>query len=423
MKLTIKDLLQRQIVIRLSLLQLLSLLLTIYIIWELYWWHTIGLRFIKWHTHFIFTGLLISLILAPPMAFIWILKKTYLRKTLSVSLSIWTTLILTELILMATGWNQTYMEKRSGFYQSPYECNTKNYYLTHPSKEKLFRTSLEFNWSVLSNSLGFVYKEWPLVKDSSKIRVITLGDSFTEGDGAPTDSCYPTLMQNILGENYEILSAGVRGSDPVFGEKNLEDRLLPYKPDIVVQSISENDILFDLCIRGGYERFQPDNKIKFNTPPWWETIYAMSYVSRIFWNALGYNIEQPCDNTYNSTTIIKEVLDHFERVAATNNITVLIVLFPTKYEVYRNTYDYDYSEIKSYIQKLPHVVYTDLFPCYREYIKQSGKKKEDFYWVIDDHHNSTGYHMMAECIAKAVQNTISSSPLDKVYEKTDTTLF
>lgn len=419
MKLSIETFLQKQIVIRFRLFQLLFMLLVIYIIWEFYWWREIGLNFIKWHTHFIFTGLLIGLILSIPIILIWILKKSYLRKTLSASLSIWITLMLIEAVLMITGFNQTYMEKRKGYYQSPYEYNPKNYYHTHPKNEIIYHKSSEFNWSVLCNSLGYSHKEWPTTKTSSKTRIITLGDSFTEGDGAPPDSCYPKLMQALLGKNYEVLNAGVAGSDPVFGEKNLEGRLLLYKPDIVVQSISENDILFDLCIRGGYERFQQDSTIKFNTPPWWEIIYATSYVSRILINALGYNIEEPYNNSNNTTAIIKEVLDNFERVAATNQITVIIVFYPTKYEVFRNTYNYDYNEIKSYIKRLPHVVYADIFPCYRDYMEQSGKPQQDFYWTIDGHHNSTGYNMMAVCIARAVQNIISSDLSDNAHEKNE----
>ena len=73
-------------------------------------------------------------------------------------------------------------------------------------------------------------------------RVLAIGDSFTEGDGAVVDSCYPVLLGKFLNSpndstGYEILNAGTCGSDPVYGYQNLQDRLCNYRPDVVLQTI------------------------------------------------------------------------------------------------------------------------------------------------------------------------------------------
>lgn len=116
----------------------------------------------------------------------------------------------------------------------------------------------------------------------------------------------------------------------------------------------------------------------------------------------------PCGDVQNTEFIAKQndvlidVLTRFEAKAAELNCKVMILFFPTKFEVFRDAYDFDYSVAKSYIKRLPHVDYIDLFPCYREKIKQSGKAAKDFYWVIDGHHNSLGYNLMASCVAEEV---------------------
>jgi len=392
-----------------ALLDGLIILFVTYIGWELYWWNKIGLYFIKWHTHLAFTGILVGcFVFIPVYIFSFFTKGDALKKAASVAVAVWMAMMITEGVFLITGSNKMYIEKRDGYYRSPFDPETKNYYHVYHCGDTVTVRAPEFSYLAKYNSLGFLGNEWQMQKDSSRKRVITLGDSFTEGDGAPMDSCYPALMQNMLGNKFEVLNAGVRGSDPVFGIKNFEDRLLPFQPDLIVQSVSENDLLFDMCIRGGYERFQKDSTVKFNSPPWWEPIYAMSYSSRVFFRVLGWDLSTPCGNVKNPALVanqnrlLQEVFDRFEKTAALNNTKVLVMFFPTKYELFSDTYVFDFSVAKSYIEKLPHLTYVDLYDCYSNKIKASGTKAEDYYWKIDGHHNSTGYKMMAECVAERV---------------------
>jgi lysophospholipase L1-like esterase len=325
-----------------------------------------------------------------------------------VAVAVWVVMVMTEVVFLFTDSYKTYSEERSGYYRSPFDPEPDNYYHVYHCGDTLTVKAPEFSFLTRYNSLGFLGNEWREAKDSTRLRIITIGDSFTEGDGAPMDSCYPALMQKVLGENIEVLNAGVRGSDPVFGIKNFEDRLLNFQPDVVIQAVSENDVLFDMCIRGGYERFQRDSTVKFNSSPWWESIYAMSYVSRLFFHAFDYDMATPCGSIKNPAFIanqnllLQEVFDRYEKIAATNNIKVLFMFYPTKFEVFRDAYDFDFSQAKKHLETLPHVSYVDLLPCYRSVIKSEGKKAADYYWIIDGHHNSTGYKMMAECIAEKV---------------------
>ncbi|MCS6934342.1 MAG: GDSL-type esterase/lipase family protein [Chitinophagales bacterium] len=392
------------------LLILVAILLSCYFIWEIYWWNKVGLRFIKWHTHIVFASLCAGIIVGIGI-FISRKEKNRNKKlqTLSTSLIIAMMVILLETALTLTDSVKTYSEIRSHFYQSPFEPDTKNYYHTAQPGNKVTVSAPEFSYTTSYNSLGYADAEWPVEKRKA-FRIITSGDSFTEGDGAPMDSSYPALLRQMLGDSVEVLNAGVRGSDPVFGLKNMEDRFAAYHPDLVIQAVSENDLLFDMCIRGGYERFRPDSTVQFAAAPWWEPIYAMSYLSRVFFHALGFNMAEPCGKPTHSDFIARQqklmidILNRFEKAAKAQNTRVLIVFYPTKIETLDFRYTTDYLPLKKHIETLPHVSYADIMECYQHQITAQGKEPQDFYWVIDGHHNATGYHLMATCIAEAIRN-------------------
>lgn len=387
----------------------LLLLALVYIGWEYYWYKTVGLAFIKWHTHLVATSVAIGIVILLPA---WLLLKftsnDSKRKNILLSVfSVWVTFLMLELIFCFTDWNKTYSEKRWGYYQSPFDPDPDNSYHIYSAGDIDVLESSEFSYASVINSLGFRGDEWQKER-KAPIRIITLGDSFTEGDGAPQDSSYPVLLQKILGDSIEVLNAGVCGSDPVFGLKNLEDRLLVYKPDIVLQAVSENDVLFDFCIRGGIERFQQNNKVKFNSPPWWETIYAISYSSRTVLHLFNFNMNTPCgddtdrDLINERNQLLKEVYKRFNALAAKNNIKIIMVFYPTKFEVFRDKYYFPFEESRQFIDSLEYIEAVDLFPIYRKRIKESGLKPEDYYWIIDGHHNSKGYLLMAHSVAEAI---------------------
>lgn len=51
-------------------------------------------------------------------------------------------------------------------------------------------------------------------KNGNKIKIVCMGDSITEGYGLGEDQsfCYPSILQELLGDNYEVYNKGVSGS-------------------------------------------------------------------------------------------------------------------------------------------------------------------------------------------------------------------
>lgn len=380
--------------------------LIFYLIWEIYWYINVGLNFISWHTHFMF------------YLYLWILSgltvlfffKNKLSEKIKLGFLTYSAVIfslfLVEIYLGISGENKTYLEKISGHYISHYYPVNKSYYHTWPSDKEHWLRTPEYSYWRPTNSLGFPDEDWMVCKKSDYKRILALGDSFTEGDGASYDSSYVSILKNKLIESdkkYEIMNAGVCGSDPLDNYINLRDRLISFQPDIIFQTLTSSDLTTDIIIRGGMKRFLNEGKVKYTKPPWWEPIYAISYISRIFFQKMGYN-ELLRKNYVTSEEkdfldiTIKDLIDDYTATCVENQIKLYIVLRPDKHEIEHNNYSYDFSEIMNSIKKNEHVEVIDLLPCYTDYLMNEGFELNDFFWKQDGHHNSRGYKMMADCI-------------------------
>jgi lysophospholipase L1-like esterase len=268
----------------------------------------------------------------------------------------------------------------------------------------------EYKFIRQTNSLGFSDNEWQLEK-CTKLRVLALGDSFTEGDGAPQDSCYVSLLSKTLNTDsiyFEFMNAGTCGSDPFFNFINYQDRLQNYQPDIILQSLSAGDLLTDMATRGGIERFKNDPFLTFNKAPWWEPIYAISHVSRIFFSALGYNelLQKGEIIEENKKRFDKKLIELFQRydlLTTKNNAILFVVIRPDgKLDLTKEMASYDFSSIINTLSKTTRIHFVNLIPLYKQYFKEKGENISDYYWKQDGHHNSKGYSLMAQLIAESV---------------------
>lgn len=388
-------------------------LLAAYAIWETYWYQKVGLDIVKWHTHFAlyayiwFTGFYLFI----KFNRIWNSENAanfFLGFT-----SITVSLFAAELVLQLLGTNTTYLEKVTGYYNSPYQTQDKGYYhVWHTPKEHWIEKT-EYRYWRPNNTLGLPDVEWPLAKKLNEIRILSLGDSFTEGDGAPNDSDYVALLSQKLlatGGNFYLMNGGVLGSDPFFNYIQLKDQLLPYKPDYILQTISSHDITADINLRGGIERFQKNGTLKFNAPPWWEPLYAVSYISRFIFKALGYNeLLKKEDLTAAEIEKLNEqtsqLLIQYQTLCSEHGIKLFVVLRPDKYEIIENKYHYDFAPVF----KATGVKTIDLMPGYRNYLRKTNTKAEEYFWVIDQHHNSKGYQMMANVIYESLGPVLADS--------------
>jgi len=378
----------------------LVLLFAAYIGWEFYWYKRVGLFFVQWHTRlFPYLAVLLA------MFGCWLLQGEKLKR--------WQKMLTATVFWMAVlEWLLGVLVYRNSDREvlDRFRINTRNFYHVYSPGTIVNFKKAEFTHArPFVNSLGYADKEWKQEKADSSVRILALGDSFTEGDGAEANEAYPVQLQNILnqkhgGIKYEVLNAGTGGSDPVFNLKNLEDRLAVYRPDAVIQTYSSNDAMIDFVLHDGFERFLPDTTLQAKPLP--AIVYQghFSRLARMLLFAAGIRGgDVPIANVKKHLLKVREIenemLHRYDSVARVLHTQVIIVLLPLRSDVENEKYRYDFSDFKQRAANYSTIKVVDLMPCYSTALSNSNEKIDAMYWPEDGHHNSKGYAMMANCIA------------------------
>ncbi|MBP6730555.1 MAG: hypothetical protein KA149_00765 [Chitinophagales bacterium] len=396
-----------------SVITIVTALFVAYGIWQGYWYQKVALEIIKWHAHFAIYGFAWLL----GYYLLWAFAKTrYAEKANNYFLvfsSVVVSLLVVEFLLQLTGFASTYLEKVSGYYNSPYRVTDKGLYHVWNNPKEHWIIKPEYKYSRPTNRWGLPDVDWPVNKKPNEKRILALGDSFTEGDGAPDDSDYVAILSqrlNTTGGGYYLMNAGVLGSDPFFNYIQLKDQLLRYKPDFILQTLSSQDITADIKMRGGMERFQKNGTLKFTSAPWWEPVYALSYISRLFFKALGYSelLKREKLTAADKEKLNKQTVELFKNYQALCNekgIRLYVLLRPDRYEIEQNKYQYDIASIA----KESGVETVDMLPLYNTYIEKNKAKPTDYFWSLDGHHNSKGYQMMADVLFESLSPVLTDS--------------
>src|SRR5262245_31173258 len=104
----------------------------------------------------------------------------------------------------------------------------------------------EFAVDVRLNALGFREPRLPSPKPPGVVRVVALGDSFTQGYGVEEDEAWPRRLEAVLDARrpgrYEVVNLGVPGTNPRDHLGHLRDPGLAYEPDVVLVTVMGNDV-------------------------------------------------------------------------------------------------------------------------------------------------------------------------------------
>lgn len=318
-------------------------------------------------------------------------------------------------IFLRVGLNKysNYYEKNgSKNYQSIYEYDNSKWFWVHYPGEDLRWTKTEFTHIRKTNSLGLSEKEIPLVKGKDEIRIIALGDSYTEGVGTSYESTWAkvverNLTRSIPNKKITVINAGISGSDPFFEYVLLKEKLLVFKPDFVIVAINHSDI-DDIILRGGMERFQTNGTVSFRKPPKWEWIYSISYIFRhIIHDLFQYDwlLMKKSEREYNEQMAMikmKGVLEKFDGMAKEIGFGLLIVFHPHEYEVKNERYESkSFSELISGLMREKRLPVIDLLDDYKKNLMNKDNYSE-FFWKIDMHHNTKGYEAMGNAIGSKI---------------------
>ena len=110
---------------------------------------------------------------------------------------------------------------------------------------EFWHTSVDGSWKFVTNSKGFRNtKEFTYEKPANTIRVLSLGDSHTQGHEVRQDFTFSAVLERFLNQHKshaEVINAGVSGFGNAEELVFLENEGFKYKPDVVVLAFFAND--------------------------------------------------------------------------------------------------------------------------------------------------------------------------------------
>lgn len=104
----------------------------------------------------------------------------------------------------------------------------------------------EYSVTYKYNSQGLRDRERTVEKPEGTIRIIGIGDSFTEGVGVEYPYTYLSILENGLNKKYkdqpiDVVKAGIAGYDPKAEKQYLKYYGMKYDPDVILLAYSGTD--------------------------------------------------------------------------------------------------------------------------------------------------------------------------------------
>lgn len=302
----------------------------------------------------------------------------------------------------------SYKEKNGHFfYVSPFVSNqkflSKNHYLIHPPNTDKKRNRPEFSYDDHFNSLGLRERETTdILSDSQAIRILGLGDSFTEGTGTHQDSTWLRILENHLKQEYPdkkivTINGGTSGSDPIFEYNKLKYLLLPLNPNLVILSINNSDI-FDISVRGGFDRHKKEASLE--KQPWWEPFFASSLIVRgISHVVFGYNLDllDPYEQEkyfQEAKQTIIDAVNRFKKLSKDNGFILILLIHPMKEEVING--ESNLRNVYNYFEDDKDIYSLNLLDSFLKTAKMNSDNVHEYYWELDGHHTPEGYKLWAK---------------------------
>ncbi len=315
----------------------------------------------------------------------------------------------------------TWSEKNEGKYQSPYEEKFPYPWLhLRKANDVTSYGQPEFDFEISTNSEGIRDINHSFSKSDHEFRIVALGDSFTEGQGAPFEQTWCKILEKRMNEKVNggkvtVIIGGVRGSDPVFEYQLLSRRLLKYDPDLVLMVINGSDFN-EIITRGCFNRFDANGNFQNLPSPWIEWLWARSHLFRMVMNrTFGYNFLVMSGKEKNravkkSRGCMIETFNKIAELGSNYGFKFLIVGHPFYYQVINPNSTYYLSGFET-IAKENNLEYLDVRPFF---VKEIGNDKDliwEYYWPIDNHLTPRGYSLFAEIVEQKIKSMESVEPV------------
>ena len=308
----------------------------------------------------------------------------------------------------------TYIERNGSLnYESLYEAGIPSWFSIYDKNQDIRWVRAEFIHTRKTNSLGLAEGEIDVEKGQNEFRIIALGDSFTEGMGTSYNYTWVKVVERNLtdlfpNEKIITINAGIAGSDVFFSYILLKEKLLPFKPDLLIIAINHSDV-YDVVIMGGMERFQDDDSTVFSgKAPSWEWAYAISYIFRhMIHDIFQYNyffIKNRVMESEERKAVekIRSVIYDFKRLSQENSFDLLVVIHPVNWEIKYGGYLLSFNPLIIELKNEQGISLIDLLDYYKVNNLITKENSSDYFWRIDLHHNTKGYEVMGNAITNKI---------------------
>ncbi len=316
-------------------------------------------------------------------------------------------LVAGEVVLRIQGTFLTYPERNYGVYTPYYKGVKQGWLHTWPPGETREFVTREFTIEIAANREGVRDIEHDYDNPEQNHRIVILGDSFVEGIGVPFEQAWPQQLQRSLkakGHAVEIIIGAMSGSDPCFSYKLLRQRLLAYRPQLVILAINSSDTE-DLMAWGGMERFHPDGTTHSRSGPAFEPLYRRSQLVRfVVHRVLGYDFRflrgwgRPQKLAWEAQLTILEVIDQFRALGSEHGFAFRVLVHPTTRDVATGSHPF-FKRFLALLQDRG-IDHWDLTPALGHAL--AGLEYDQYAWPIDKHFNAFGYSVFAAETEKAL---------------------
>ncbi len=324
------------------------------------------------------------------------------------------TLISAEVLLRASKKKQVWSEGVGHGYQSGYNQNRPTWFYSWSPNAEFDLDQKDFKYHYKTNHLGIRERD-TFYTDTAATKILCLGDSYTEGYGAPYDSSYPKLMEQALnqrGFHNQVYNAGIAASDPFYSYILFKEKLQNTHPNYVFITFNSSD-LTDFAYRGGLERFKSDGTVQGRKGPWYEPVYQYSYLARFFINnVLGKIMQNLFLTRYEYASIngpmavrkSADVYTQLNQIGKQKGFELMVVIQPIANEIAEEYLDNDIvKHLCSAMEdslNAHHVKAINMFTALNGKITPANKAQLSY--LNDCHYNSSGYLLFTNTLLKTI---------------------
>lgn len=331
-------------------------------------------------------------------------------------------ILIPEITIRVSHQLDDYFEQHDidGYFSRYYIDENHSWLEKYPPNDTIIETHDEFTDVKITNSLGYRDREWDHLPQGA-LRILSLGDSFTEGVG--DDTSWVRQLEHIYNMHCNVvvttLNGGISGSDIVSDYQKYMSDLRKFKPNVVYVAINHTDF-DDIELKGCTERFQVingDSVLQYRKGPWWEYIYAVNHTFRAIMTLAGYGrdllpVSEAPQRRHEALQCIEQSIMRFYDQSLQDSFQLVVVLHPRAVNIRNNSFGY-MDTLAAFLNQHPEIDQMNLMAYYRDSVGINANNVDDYFWPIDWHQKS--YKIFAEGIfstygCPAVNDTTSVSP-------------